>query len=311
MNQLAEMLPLPADMAEDDREALRVDFEGGYARLAERGGGEVEALDAAIHEYFEGLKLPEQPTIYDLILLCLRGKDVIFTFNWDPFLVQARRRLLLLGVPNSILPDMYFLHGNVAVGMCDDHPVIGNFPGRCPRCSQIYEPMRLLYPIGEKHYWDGAVLQGQWMTAQSGLENAFMLTVYGYSAPKTDVEALRLLKEGWHRHGPRQLECIEIINRPGSDRDALYDAWTFLIFQDHYKIRESFDESWMARHPRRTFEAYRRQSLDGDWGVEDNPVPSNAPDLPSLISWFEPLFAAERLAGIDETHRELASLDDT
>lgn len=304
MNQLADMLPLPPDVPEEARELLRADFEGGYAELVVRGGAEVEALDTAIFDYMAALELPENPTIYDQMLLSLRAKDVIFTFNWDPFLVQARMRLHRHGVPAGVLPDMYFLHGNVAVGACQDHQTIGPLPGTCRKCGRPYAPTRLLYPIAEKAYWDGGVLQGGWMTAQSGLESAFMLTVYGYSAPKTDVEALRLLEEGWHGPGSRPVECIEIINRPGSDHAALYDAWEFLIFEDHYKIRESFLGSWMARHPRRTFEAYRQQCLLGAW-IDDNPVPSTPADLSSLIAWFEPLLAAERGAGLNETRREL------
>ena len=44
-----------------------------------------------------------------------------------------------------------------------------------------------------------------------------MFTIFGYSAPKTDVEAIDLLKQAWGAIGDRNLEQTEIINRPGCD----------------------------------------------------------------------------------------------
>jgi hypothetical protein len=46
-----------------------------------------------VREYFAQLELPVEPTIYDALLLSLRDKDAVFTFNWDPFLFQAHLRL--------------------------------------------------------------------------------------------------------------------------------------------------------------------------------------------------------------------------
>ena len=40
-------------------------------------------------DYFSSLALPEHPSIYDYLVLGLRPKDVIATFNWDPFLMLA------------------------------------------------------------------------------------------------------------------------------------------------------------------------------------------------------------------------------
>lgn len=38
-------------------------------------------LENKIIDYFTNLKLPETPTFYDHLILCLRKKDVIATFN--------------------------------------------------------------------------------------------------------------------------------------------------------------------------------------------------------------------------------------
>ena len=48
-----------------------------------------EELENVVYTYFDEMELPETPTSYDYLVLSLRDKDVVATFNWDPFLVQA------------------------------------------------------------------------------------------------------------------------------------------------------------------------------------------------------------------------------
>jgi len=54
-------------------------------------------VNHAVQNYFATLELPEHATIYDRLLLSLRPKDLIATFNWDPFLLQAYARNRHLG----------------------------------------------------------------------------------------------------------------------------------------------------------------------------------------------------------------------
>ena len=49
-------------------------------------------IEARIQSYFGNMQLPDAPTIYDYMILALRSKDLIATFNWDPFLYQAYTR---------------------------------------------------------------------------------------------------------------------------------------------------------------------------------------------------------------------------
>ena len=42
-----------------------------------------------------------------------------------------------------------------------------------------------------KDYQDGSMIEREWAAAQEYLRHAFMFTVFGYSAPVTDVEAKR------------------------------------------------------------------------------------------------------------------------
>jgi hypothetical protein len=46
-------------------------------------------IEKRVYKYFSSMKLPDKPTIYDYLILSLRPKDMIATFNWDPFLYQA------------------------------------------------------------------------------------------------------------------------------------------------------------------------------------------------------------------------------
>lgn len=119
-----------------------------------------------------------------------------------------------------------------------------------------------------------------------------MFTIFGYSAPKTDVEAVGLLKEAWGTVEERRMEQTEIIDRPGSDHEALRETWSPFIHTHHFDIFESFFDSWVAYHPRRTGEAYLSQYLDARF-IENHPVPQDIHSLPELVRWFDPLFDAE------------------
>ena len=46
-------------------------------------------LETAVIQYFQTLRLPDDPTLYDYLVLSLTEKDAIVSFNWDPFLIQA------------------------------------------------------------------------------------------------------------------------------------------------------------------------------------------------------------------------------
>ena len=66
-----------------------------------------QILESEVRDYFKSLQLPDEPTIYDLLILSLTEKDAIITFNWDPLLMQAYRMNLSIGN----LPQLIFPHG--------------------------------------------------------------------------------------------------------------------------------------------------------------------------------------------------------
>ena len=152
MNNLVETLELSPFLNENDIDWEEGDnFEELYASLHKQSEQEkvCREIETRIFDYFSQLELPEEPTLYDHLVLSLRKKDAIATFNWDPFLWQAWNRNATSGIPT---PHLMFLHGNVALGFCVEHNKAGAIDSRCGECYEPYDPSPLLYPIDQKDY---------------------------------------------------------------------------------------------------------------------------------------------------------------
>jgi hypothetical protein len=268
-----------------------VNFETLYTSLVADGHhpGVVTALERQIADYFRAMELPDKPTLYDHLILSVRPKDIIATFNWDPFLVQAWRR----NYGNSAAgPKMLFLHGNTAVGYCMEHkPVrVGNRGDPCPQCRKTFQDSRLLYPVSQKNYNADPFINKSWEMLRVALKNAYVLTIFGYGAPVSDVEAVSLMKDAWGMQEERQFEQVEIIDvRPDEELRAKWDPF---ILTHHYLTCDSFYDSLTANHPRRTCDSLWRQLMDVE-PIDANPLP-RAAGWGDLRKWYEPLFEGER-----------------
>ena len=126
-------------------------------------------LDDAIYDYFSKLRLPDEPTIYDLLILGLTKDDLIATFNWDPLLIQAYERCYLI---TDNLPQMAFLHGNVALGYCPDCLDYGDVNNDCPTCGKKFERSKLLFSIKNKDYNNHELIKGFWEGTQDYIRTA-------------------------------------------------------------------------------------------------------------------------------------------
>ncbi len=291
LRELADKLDLSKYFPTDLAEFSKTDFESAYSKLHNRKENEsLNKINDVVSGYFSDLELPDEANLYDYLHLTLREKDVIATFNWDPFLMQSRIRLCKLGVTK--FPQLFFLHGNVRVGYCSKDKVSGLIGVRCKRCGIFFKPSNLLYPVENKNYQDGDFIQREWEAIRFFLKGCFMLTIFGYSAPKTDAEAIQLLKDGWGPVNDRNMEQTEVINKPGSDHDSLRKTWDDFIHTHHYEIHDSFYESFIAKHPRRSGEAYWNQYYEAKF-IADNPVPQGVKDLKELVDWFKPLMRFE------------------
>lgn len=267
-------------------------FEDVYADL--HGKKEYSAicqeLEEAIYSYFSGLEISDKPCIYDHLMLSLRQKDVIATFNWDPFLIQAYQRNNR-GYNN--LPQMVFLHGNVSVGVCHKCGERGINGNNCSICHKLYMPTKLLYPVAKKNYNKDPEISDRWWQLNKVLERAAMVTIFGYGRPTSDVEAISLLKKGWGNPLDRSREQVEIIDRKDRDEKELRNTWASLIHTHHYDIRKDFYESWIAKHPRRSVEAFSGQHIENRLDTFSRYPKKTIPtttDFEELWNWFDGLY---------------------
>ena len=232
-----------------------------------------EKLEESIYNYFNSFEIPDELTVYDYLILSLTSKDLIATFNWDPLLVQAYQRMHQL---TSNLPELAFLHGNVAYGYCKGNhkKYVRGFKGlSCEICSNRFFASNLLYPINNKDYNNDRDIKFNWDLTQKYLKQAFMVTIFGYSAPKTDKEAIDLLQIAWGNKEVRKLEEISIIDI--TDEDTLINTWDDFVYSHHYNITNNYFDSYLGKFPRRSTEAtfdmlFGSLWQNGDIGFKDN-----------------------------------------
>lgn len=290
-----QRLPLMADFAECVGmtallESWGLDptrnFEDTYSELHDAGEeAKLAQLNEIVEGYFGSLELPDHPTIYDHLVLSLRGQDIIATFNWDPLLLQAYRR----NANGLSKPKLAFLHGNVWAGYCEADGVLGVVPARCSQCGEPFRRTPLLYPVRHKNYADDAAIASQWALLKWGFKNAFMITIFGYSGPKTDQEAVSAMSEAWGNVHDRAMEQTAFITLQTDD--DVSGAWDQFIHTHHYEVQSDFYNSWIANHPRRTGEAYISQFIDAKF-ITDNPIPRNL-TLDGMRNWYEQFRPAE------------------
>lgn len=233
-------------------------FESVFSRLYEESSASalMRDIESRLREYFSSLQLPDEVTIYDRLILSLQPRDLIATFNWDPLLFLAYRRNLTVGR----LPKIATLHGSVAVGACEQHRSLGFAEGICHECGHPYSPVKLLYPIRQKNYQADGFIAEEWRMLRSHMKRAYWLTIYGYSAPDTDVEAIAMLRDMAHENSLKDIGDVEVIDiKP---RKELFDRWKPFIVRSHYGIHDSFDKSILARYPRRSAETLWLQSME-------------------------------------------------
>ena len=172
---------------------------------------------------------------------------MIATFNWDPFLWQALNR----NAHKCRMPRALFLHGNTAIGYTDDGAriLVGSLGRVSQKCGKTFEPGPLLFPMAKKNYQRDERIRRAW----DDLKAAYVVTIFDYSAPVTDVEAIDLLKEGWGDKYGRKIEEFEVIDV--KDAESLFQTWKPFIYSHHYRTTKSFENSIFGCSPRRSCEA--------------------------------------------------------
>ncbi len=284
MANFVETVGLNSILEEQGISYTHRNFEEIYSDLNEYVS---EIIENKVWEYFSQLELTPYPTLYDHLVLSLREKDLIATFNWDPFLYRACWR----NHDKAKLPHVVYLHGNVAVGYCLKDNTVGWIESKCNKCGKNFMPSKLLYPIKRKEYTQDPFIKVEWETLKRALGHAYILTIFGYGAPQSDVEAIELMKDAWGGKYKRNLEQIEIINT--ENEKELRDTWNDFIYPGHYDITNDFYESSIGLFPRRTCEAQWNYDMpEKPVFYPQNPIPKNLA-FKELWEWYNPLIAAE------------------
>lgn len=244
------------------------DFESLYSRLWSKGGHDslLDKVERVVSRYFDRLRLPNKTTIYDYLVLSLCKKDMIATFNWDPFLAEAFvRNGEAVGWEN--LPNIKFLHGNVRVGICEDCKTCGWSMNSCRQCGKPFAPSKLMYPVANKDYSQDPFIANEWNAVRKCIQKAYLFTVFGYSAPETDREAKELLHYGWTSNP--LLEYAEVALIDIKSENEVMSNWGDFPYSHHYHTHASLFDSFLLKHPRRSCEAFAEQTLEAQFIADE------------------------------------------
>ncbi len=288
MCELIEYLNLGPILKSHHVDYEDTDFESMYDDLVTSGKYPelVNEIESRVQKYFSQLSLPETATIYDYLVLSLREKDLIASFNWDPFLALAWQR------NNQVvkLPKIVFLHGNVEIAICLKHRV-KDFTGNvCKKCEKPLTPTPLLYPVKQKNYSAHPYIEAEWNELRYFLKSTYFLTIFGYAAPEMDIEARELLLNAWKKNPTFELAQIKIIDI--KSREELTEKWKEFFCRNHYGISELIWNSYLFSFPRRSCEAFAMATLQlQPW--KNNPFPQTT-NLSKLQEWARLLWFEER-----------------
>ncbi len=288
MNDLIEILDL-SKLITDCTSEVPNNFEVFYSSIHKEKSDLSKQIERKIYEYFSSVQIPDKPTIYDYLIFCLREKDVIATFNWDPILDQALERSATY-FKNKCrefrLPQILHLHGNVSIGYCIDCQTKGSIMTLCHKCNKPRRKSQLLYPVSEKNYKLDAYIEQNWKAVQKVFEQAYIVTIFGYSKPTSDAKAITLFKNAWGTQEDRDLEEFEIINTENT-----VESWEEFIHTHHFEYTNNFFESKIARFPRRSCECEWERLMECKF-FDGNPI-KNRSSFKELYDFMEPLIKRE------------------
>jgi hypothetical protein len=298
MDNFIEVVGLEDIIKEVPDKSRAKNFERLFANLHNEGSELIAEIEKRVHNYFSDMQLPDTPTIYDYLVMSLRGKDLIATFNWDPFLYQAFCRCQEY---TRNMPSLSFLHGCVSIGYSEEDEISGPAGMFARQDGGYFEPTKLLYPIEQKNYTNDKFISVEWERVKYWLskENGSVrATIFGYGAPTSDVEAVSLLSDAWGTNEEREMEQFEVIDITAEEE--LRKRWDRFIHSHHYQVTNNYFSSSLGLNPRRTCESYFSHYLPTNIKHafrQNNPVPKDFETLEDLWQWHKPLIEAEEREG--------------
>ena len=77
-----------------------------------------------------------------------------------------------------------------------------------------------------------------------------MLTIFGYSGPDSDWDAVDLLKNAWMARSARKFEHVEVMDI--APKEDLQERWSGFTPTNHLQVVRYYEESFVGRWPRRS-----------------------------------------------------------
>lgn len=148
--------------------------------------------------------------------------------------------------------------------------------------------------VAQKDYNTDEFVSHEWARLRRWLKHARRITIFGYGAPETDVEAVDLMSSAWGDPQQRNLEQVEIIDV--QPQDIVSHRWRRFIHTHHYDYCTSYFQSSLALFPRRTGERFMHQFLPAtpeEGFQEPNTVPENFENLDKMWEWHRALLEVE------------------
>jgi hypothetical protein len=144
--------------------------------------------------------------------------------------------------------------------------------------------------VKHKDYSADPFIKGEWDSLREFLKRAYYVTIFGYSAPQTDVEAKRLMLEVWKENPTLSLAEVDVIDI--KHRDDLKITWKEFLYSHHFGMYRDVSATILYRHPRRSCDAFAMATLQNEpWA--DNPFPQ-VQRLSELHEWLHPLLLEEQ-----------------
>lgn len=161
----------------------------------------------------------------------------------------------------------------------------------CWNCDKSFNHSKLLYPVKHKNYQEDDFIADQWKKLQYYLDQAYMFTIFGYSAPTSDAEAISLMTKAWGLNSIQDFAWIDIVDIKG--KRELVKTWG--KFQSRFSLfHKKIFETYLFSHPRRSCEALQMATLQQDpWPDNKFPKPKFK-TLKELHKWIEPLIKEEQ-----------------
>jgi hypothetical protein len=142
----------------------------------------------------------------------------------------------------------------------------------------------------EKNYTDDPFISSQWESLQFYIQYAYRITIFGYSAPVSDVDARELMLKVWRANQVRDFSQLEVVDI--KSKKQLKETWSDFIVRNNYGFLKKIFDTYMFHYPRRSCDAFAGATLQQrPW--KENKM-SWFKSLDELQQWVTPLVEEER-----------------